>query len=162
MRQGKPVIVPGDGATLWTLTHSRDFAVAFVGLMGNVHALGEVYHITGDENLTWNQIYESAARALGVKPRFVHIASETLGRLCPEYVGNLLGDKSNTVIFDNSKIKRAVPQFCAAIRFDQGVREAVEYVYSHPECQIPDPEFDAWCDAVIEGYERMVAQLPKL
>ena len=162
MRKGKPVIVPGDGTTLWTLTHSRDFAVAFVGLMGNVHALGEVFHITGDESLTWNQIYESAARALGVEPHFVHIASETLGRLCPEYVGNLLGDKSNTVIFDNSKIKRAVPQFCAAIRFDQGVREAVEYVYSHPECQIEDPEFDAWCDAVIEGYEKMTAALPKL
>ena len=162
MRRGKPVIVPGDGTSLWTLTHSRDFAVAFVGLMGNVHALGEVYHITGDESLTWNQIYECAARALGVKPKFVHISSETLGRLCPEYVGNLLGDKSNTVIFDNTKIKRAVPQFCATTRFDQGVREAVEYVYSHPECQIPDPEFDAWCDAVIEGYEKMTAALPKL
>ena len=82
--------------------------------------------------------------------------------LCEEYVGNLTGDKSNTVIFDNSKIKRAVPQFCATTRFDQGVREAVDYIYSHPECQTPDPEFDAWCDAVIECYERMVAQLPRL
>jgi len=162
MRQGKPVIVPGDGTTLWTLTHSRDFAVAFVGLMGNVHALGEVYHITGDENLTWNQIYECAARALGVKPHLVHIASETLGMLCSDYVGNLIGDKSNTVIFDNSKIKRAVPEFCAVTRFDQGVREAVEYIYSHPECQKEDPAFDAWCDAVIEAYERMAAALPKL
>lgn len=162
MRLGKPVIVPGDGTSLWTLTHSRDFAVAFEGLMGNAHALGEVFHITGDESLTWNQIYECAARALGVKPRFVHIASETLGMLCEDYVGNLIGDKSNTVLFDNSKIKRAVPQFCAATRFDQGVREAVDYIYSHPECQTPDPEFDAWCDAVIEGYERMTAALPKL
>lgn len=162
MRQGKPVIVPGDGTTLWTLTHSRDFAVAFVGLMGNVHARGEIYHITGDESLTWNQIYQCAASALGVKTRMVHIASETLGMLCSDFVGNLLGDKSNTVIFDNTKIKRAVPQFCAVTRFDQGVREAVEYIYSHPECQKPDPAFDAWCDAVIEGYERMAAVLPKL
>ena len=161
MRLGKPVIVPGDGATLWTLTHSRDFAVAFVGLMGNMHALGEVYHITGDESLTWNQIYECIARALGVKARLVHIASETLGMLRPELVGNLLGDKSNTVLFDNTKIKRAVPQFCAATRFDQGAREAVEYIYTHPECQKLDPAFDEWCDAVIEAYERLITSLPK-
>ena len=161
MRLGKPVIVPGDGTTLWTLTHSRDFAVAFAGLMGNVHALGEVYHITSDESLTWNQIYECTARALGVKPRLVHIASETLGMLRPELVGNLLGDKANTVLFDNSKIKRAVPAFCATTRFDQGAREAVAYIYSHPECQKLDPVFDEWCDAVIEGYERMTAALPK-
>jgi len=161
MRQGKPVIVPGDGTTLWTLTHSRDFAVAFVGLMGNVHAVGEVYHITGDESLTWNQIYECAAAALGVKAKLVHISSDLLGMLNSDCVGNLTGDKANTVIFDNTKIKRAVPQFCATTRFDQGVREAVEYIYSHPECQKPDPAFDEWCDRVIEGYERMAAALPK-
>lgn len=161
MRLGKPVIVPGDGTTLWTLTHSRDFAVAFVGLMGNVHALGETYQITGDESLTWNQIYQCAANALGVKARLTHIASETLGMLCPDYVGNLLGDKANTVLFDNTKIKRAVPNFCATIRFDQGVREAVAYIYSHPECQKLDPAFDEWCDQVIEGYERMAMALPR-
>lgn len=161
MRQGKPVIVPGDGTTLWTLTHSRDFAVAFEGLMGNAHALGETYHITGDENLTWNQIYEAAARALGVKARLVHIASETLGLLDSEFVGALIGDKSNTVIFDNTKIKRAVPQFCATTRFDEGARECVAYMYSHPECQVADPVFDQWCDEVIEAYERMAMALPK-
>ena len=133
--------MPGDGLTLWTLTHSDDFAVAFVGLMGNVHALGEVFHITGDESLTWNQVYSSIAAALGVEPHLVHIASETLGALCQSYVGSLLGDKSNTVLFDNAKIKRAVPEFVAAKRFDQGVREAVAYIYSHPECQRPDPAF---------------------
>lgn len=161
MRLGKPVIVPGDGTTLWTLTHSRDFAVAFVGLMGNVHALGEVFHITGDESLTWNQIYACTANALGVKARITHIASDTLGLLNPDCVGNLLGDKSNTVVFDNTKIKRVVPQFCATTRFDQGVAETINYVYSHPECQKLDPAFDAWCDAVTEGYERMVMALPK-
>lgn len=162
IRTGRKVIVPGDGLTLWTLTHSSDFAVAFVGLMGNVHALGEAFHITGDERLTWNQVYEAIGAALGTKPKMVHIASETLGALCGEYVGALLGDKSNTVLFDNTKIKRAVPEFRAVKRYDQGMREAVEYIYAHPECQKPDPAFDAWCDAVIEGYERMTAALPRL
>lgn len=161
MRQGKKVIIPGDGTTLWTITHSRDFAVAFTGLMGNVHAVGEVFHITGDESLTWNQIYQSIANAMGVELKAVHIASETLGMLSEEFLGNLTGDKSNTVLFDNTKIKRAVPQFCAKIRYDQGVRECVEYVYSHPECQKLDPEFDQWCDQVIEAYEKMIEALPR-
>lgn len=161
IRQGKPVVVPGDGTTLWTLTHSRDFAVAFAGIMGNVHAIGEVYHITSDENLTWNQIYQCIGNAVGQKPYLVHIPSETLGMLNPDWVGALLGDKSNTVIFDNTKIKRAVPHFCASIRFDQGVREAVEYIYTHPDCQRFDPAFDAWCDQVIEAYERLAMALPK-
>ena len=162
MRRGRKVIVPGDGLTLWTLTHSDDFAVAFEGLMGNAHAMGEIFHITGDESLTWNQIYGALAAALGVEPRLVHIASETLGALCEDYTGSLLGDKSNTVLFDNTKIKRAVPGFCASIRFDEGAREAVEYIYAHPECQTPDPVFDRWCDDVIGGYERMTAALPML
>ena len=161
IRQGKKVIVPGDGLTLWTITHSDDFAVAFCGLMGNVHALGEVFHITGDESLTWNQVLEAVGNAVGVKPKLVHIASETLAALCPSYYGSLLGDKSNCALFDNTKIKRAVPGFNATIRFDQGVREAVEYIYSHEECQTPDPEFDAWCDALIEQYEGAVQTFPK-
>ena len=162
MRQGKKVIIPGDGATLWTMTHSRDFAVAFEGLMGNAHALGEVFHITSDESVTWNQAHETVGRALGVKPQFIHIASDTLAALNPEWVGALIGDKSNTVLFDNTKIKRAVPQFNATTRFDQGAREAVEYIYSHPECQTPDPEFDEWCDKVIEIYEKMLETMPKI
>ncbi len=161
IRTGRKVIVPGDGLTLWALTHSSDFAVAFVGLMGNVHALGETFHITGDERLTWNQVYEAIGAALGVRPKMVHIASETLGMLCSAYVGALLGDKSNTVLFDNTKIRRAVPEFRAQKRYDQGVREAIDYIYAHPECQNPDPAFDEWCDRVIEGYERMTASLPK-
>ena len=162
MRQGKKVIIPGDGATLWTMTHSRDFAVAFEGLMGNAHALGEVFHITSDESVTWNQAHETVGRALGLKPQFIHIASDTLAALNPEWVGALIGDKSNTVLFDNTKIKRAVPQFNATTRFDQGAREAVEYIYSHPECQTPDPEFDEWCDKVIEIYEKMLETMPKI
>lgn len=162
IRTGKKIIVPGDGLSLWTVTHSRDFAVGFCGLMGNIHAIGEAIHITSDERLTWNQIHECVGRALGQAPKMVHIASETLAKLGPDWEGALIGDKSNTVLFDNSKIKRLVPEFCATTRFDQGAREVVEYVYSHPECQTPDPEFDAWCDAVIEQYEQMMAKLPKL
>lgn len=161
IRQGKKVIIPGDGSTLWTVTHSRDFAVAFVGLMGNIHAIGETYHITSDESLTWNQIHIAVANALGKELHAVHIATDTIASAYPDQIGGLIGDKSNTVIFDNSKIKRAVPEFRATTRFDQGARECVEYIYSHPEYQIPDPEFDAWCDAVIEKYENMVSSLPK-
>lgn len=160
MRQGKKVIIPGDGTTLWTLTHSRDFAVAFVGLMGNIHAIGETYQITSDESLTWNQVYQSVANALGVELNAVHIATDAITQLYPDQLGGLTGDKSNTVIFDNAKIKRAVPEFRATTRFDQGAREAVAYVYSHPECQVPDPEFDQWCDRIIEGYEQAIAALP--
>jgi nucleoside-diphosphate-sugar epimerase len=162
IRTGRKVIVPGDGLTLWTVTHARDFAVAFCGLMGNIHAIGEAVHITSDEKLTWNQIHECVGRAVGCAPKLVHIASETLAKLGPDWEGALIGDKSNTVLFDNTKIKRLVPEFCATTRFDQGAREVVEYVYSHPECQTSDPEFDAWCDAVIEQYEAMMEKLPKL
>ena len=162
IRQGKKVIVPGDGLSLWTLTHNTDFAKAFVGLMGNLHAIGETYQIMSDESLTWNQIYEAVGAALGVKPKLVHIASETLAACCDDLVGELIDNKSNSVIFDNAKIKRAVPDFVATVRFDQGVRRTVAYLYDHPELQVPDPEFDAWMDQLIEQYERMTHGLPKL
>lgn len=160
IRTGKKVIIPGDGLSLWTLTHSDDFAVAFCGLMGNLHAIGECYHITGDESLTWNQVYAAIGNALGVQPQITHIASDVLAGLCPAYHGSLLGDKSNSVLFDNTKIKRAVPAFNATIRFDQGVREAIAYIYAHEECQPADPEFDGWCDALVEQYESVVVRLP--
>jgi nucleoside-diphosphate-sugar epimerase len=160
MKKGKKVIVPGDGTSLWTLTSSADFARAFLGLMGNVHAVGETYHITSDESLTWNQAHEIVAAALGVEAKLVHIPSDVLSALNPEWLGGLTGDKANSVIFLNDKIKRAVPGFAATTRFDQGVRETVRYVESHPECQTLDPEFDAWCDRIIEAWERAVATLP--
>lgn len=161
IRTGRKVIIPGDGLTLWTLTHSRDFAVGFCGLMGNAHAIGEIYQITGDDRLTWNQIYQCFADALGVKLNAVHIASETLAALHPDFLGNLIGDKCNNAIFDNRKLKNAVPSFNATTRFDQGVREIVSWVYSHPEAQTPDPAFDAWTDDVIVRYESMRDSLPK-
>lgn len=155
MIDGKPVIIPGDGTSLWTLTHNTDFAKTFVGLMGNKHAIGETYQITGDESLTWNQIHEIIADELGVELKAYHVPSDFLAAVGQQYEleGNLIGDKANTVIFDNSKIKRAVPGFTATVRFDQGVRMAVKHIKSHPELQTPDPEFDAWCDKVVQAME---------
>ena len=161
MLQGKPVIIPGDGTSLWTLTHNTDFARAFIGLMGNVHALGETFQIMGDEHLTWNQIHETIARCLGVELHPCHISSDFLAAVGPQYdlEGNLIGDKANTVLFDCTKLKRAVPGFTATTRFDQGAHLAVEHILQHPELQQPDPEFDAWCDRVIAAVEAAKASL---
>ena len=154
MLEGKPVIIHGDGTSLWTITHNSDFAKGFVGLMGNIHAIGEEVQITSDESVTWNQIYQIIADALHVKLNAVHVASEFLDA-CSDYdfAGSLLGDKANTVVFDNSKLKKLVPGFTATVRADQGIRSTIEYVLSHPECQVEDPEFDDWCDRVIEALE---------
>lgn len=153
MLAGKPVIIHGDGTSLWTMTHNSDFAKGFVGLMGNIHAIGEAFHITSDESLTWNQIYACIADALGKPLNAVHIASQTLSQNAPyDFTGSLLGDKANTVIFDNGKVKRLVPEFVCTKRFSDGVRETVAYVLSHPECQRPDPAFDRWCDKTIERF----------
>ncbi len=154
MLEGKRVIIHGDGTSLWTLTHSRDFARAFVGLMGNIHAIGETVQITGDETLTWNQIYQTIAQALGVVLKPYYVSSMFLAAACYYEGGDgLLGDKAHSVVFCNDKLKRLVPGFQATVRFDQGVREAIEYIFSHPECQKEDPEFDAWCDRVIQAQE---------
>ena len=154
MMEGKPILVHGDGTSLWTMTHNSDFAKGFVGLMGNVHAVGECYQITCDETLTWNQIYQAIADALGVEYKPYYVSSDFLDAAGPyDFRGGLTGDKSNCVVFDNTKLKRAVPGLCMNVRFEQGVRRTIEYVLSHPECQVEDPEFDAWCDKVIEELE---------
>ena len=128
MRAGKPVVVHGDGTSLWTLTHAKDFAVGFTGLLGHPEAIGEAYTITGDHAPSWNQIYLWLAAAAGVdEPEFVHIASETIAVFRPEAGPGLLGDKSHTALFDNSKIKALVPGFGTTIRYDEGAREAVEH-----------------------------------
>lgn len=159
MMEGKPVIIQGDGTSLWTLTFNRDFAIGYTGLMGNRHAIGEAFQITSDETLTWNQIYETVADALGVELQAYHVASEFLVAAGKKYgfdfEGTLVGDKSVSVVFDNSKLKRAVPDMRTTVRFDQGVRIALDHILSHPEeCQKDDPEFDAWCDRVIEALEQ--------
>ncbi|MDR1949884.1 MAG: NAD-dependent epimerase/dehydratase family protein, partial [Spirochaetaceae bacterium] len=156
---GKKVIIHGDGTSLWTMTANSDFARAFIGLMGNIHAIGEAVQITSDETVTWNQVYESIARALDRPLKVVHVSSEFLAACGPgyDYTGSLIGDKANSAVFDNTKLKRLVPDFTAHIRFDQGVRQTVEFVLSHPECQKEDPEFDAWCDRVIAAREQAIA-----
>lgn len=156
MAEGKPVIIHGDGTSLWTITHNSDFAKGYCGLIGNVHAIGQAFHITSDESLTWNQIYQIIADTLGVPLRAVHIPSDFLASVSDyDLTGSLIGDKANSVIFDNSKLKRAVPGFTAEVRADQGIRNTVQYILSHPEYQIEDPEFDAWCDKVISAYENL-------
>ena len=156
MLEGKPVIVHGDGSSLWTLTWNEDFASGFIGLLGNPKAIGEAFQIMSDEQLTWNQIYECAARALHVTPRLYHVSSDFLAATSPkawDFTGNLLGDKAVTVVFDCSKLKRVVPGFQAVTRFDEGVRRCVDHILAHPELQVEDPDFDAWCDRVIEAQE---------
>ncbi|MCI8570231.1 MAG: SDR family oxidoreductase [Lachnospiraceae bacterium] len=157
MLEGKAVIIHGDGTSLWTLTHSTDFAKGFAGLVGNIHAIGEAVQITSDESLTWNQIYQIIADALGVKLNALHVSSEFLDA-CSNYDfrGSLLGDKANTVVFDNRKLKRLVPGFTATVRADQGIRDTLSYVLSHPECQKEDPAFDSWCDQVVSAMELAV------
>ncbi len=162
MMEGKPVLVHGDGSSLWTLTWNEDFARGFVGLLGNPKAIGEAFQIMSDEQLTWNQVYECTAQALGVPLRLYHVSSDFLAAVAPDdydFTGNLLGDKAVTVVFDCTKLKRAVPGFQATTRFDEGVRRCVAYLLAHPELQVEDPEFDAWCDKVIETLETAKKQL---
>lgn len=158
MLDDKPVIIPGDGLTLWTVTHSTDLAKAFVGLLGNTHAIGEAVHITSDESLTWNQIYESVGAALGVKPKLVHVSADMLIALRPELMGGLLGDKSHSVIFDNSKIKRLVPGFAATTRFDQGVRQSIDCLLTRPELMIEDPDWDAFVEKILEKVNQFISE----
>lgn len=157
MLEGKPVLIQGDGSSLWTLTWNEDFARGFIGLLGNSKAIGEAFQIMSDEQLTWNQIYQSVANVLGVTFKPYYASSDFLAAVSPkeyDFTGNLLGDKSVTVVFDCTKLKRAVPGFCATTRFDEGVRRCVDYLMSHPELQVEDPEFDAWCDIVIATLEK--------
>ncbi|MDO5440497.1 MAG: SDR family oxidoreductase [Erysipelotrichaceae bacterium] len=155
MLEGKPVIIHGDGTSLWTMTHNSDFAKGFCGLIGNPKAIGETYQITSDESLTWNQIYECIAKALNVKLNAYHVSSEFLTSVSNyDFEGSLIGDKANTVVFDNSKLKDAVPDFKTTVKFEEGVKKAINNVLSNPSLQIEDPEFDKWCDKVIETLEK--------
>lgn len=151
----KPVIIHGDGTSLWTLTHNTDFAEGFIGLMGNPHAIGEAFQITSDESLTWNQIYKIIADTLGKELKPYYVSSDFLAEVSDyDFTGSLTGDKSNSVIFDNTKLKNAVPGFKAVVRADTGIRKTVEYVIAHEECQTADYEFDTWCDKVIDILEK--------
>lgn len=158
MLEGKPVLIQGDGSSLWTVTWNADFAIGYTGLMGNRHAIGEAFQITSDETLTWDQIYKTIADVLGVELKAYHVSTDFLRAVGDplgfDFTGSLLGDKSVSVVFDNSKIKRIVPEMTTHVPFDTGVKIALDYVLSHKEeCQIDDPEFDAFTDKVIASIE---------
>jgi nucleoside-diphosphate-sugar epimerase len=157
MRKGKKVVVHGDGTSLWVLTHHEDFAKGFVGLLGNNHAIGHAFHITSDEVLTWNQIYTILAHAAGVEPQIVHVPSDMIAAFDPEVGAGLLGDKAHSVIFDNSKIKRLVPDFAATIPFSQGAREIVGWFDADPARQVVDKQASHLVDRIIAAYEAIQA-----
>jgi nucleoside-diphosphate-sugar epimerase len=155
MRKGKPVIVHGDGSSLWVLTHHRDFAKGFVGLLGTSRAIGEVFHITSDELLTWDQIHEIVAQAAGTTAQIVHIPSDVIAAYDAGWGGGLLGDKTHSMVFDNSKIKRTVPDFAAAIPFARGAEEIMAWYDADPARQVVDEELDALMDRILAAWERI-------
>jgi nucleoside-diphosphate-sugar epimerase len=162
MLKGKPIIIPGDGSSLWTVTFNTDFAKGFIGLMGNKHALGEAVHITTDESLTWNQIHETVADILGVRRNFYYISTDFLIAAKPSLEGPLNGDKRHSIFYDNTKIKRLVPDYCATVRFDQGARIALEHILSTPKLQKPDPDFDIWCDKLISAMDKALVSVKQV
>ena len=154
MKQEKPVIVPGDGTSLWPLTWNGDFAKGLVGLLGREQAIGHAFHITSDEVLNWNQIYVELAHALGVEPKLVHIASELIAAHDPDSYGSLIGDKIYSVVFDNSKIKRFVPDFVATVPWTEGVRKSLAWFEADPARQTIDTPANQLWDNIIQAYER--------
>jgi nucleoside-diphosphate-sugar epimerase len=156
MLQGKPVIVHGDGTSLWVLTHSDDFAKGFVGLMGNPQAIGHDFHITSDFLLTWNQIYEQIADALGVKANIVHIPSEFINKVDPDMGAGVVGDKMHSVIFDNSKIKRFVPEYVATIPFNQGIRRTLAWFQADSRRMQVAPEDHERIETILKAYEKLL------
>jgi nucleoside-diphosphate-sugar epimerase len=155
MRRGKPVIVPGDGLSLWTITHNSDFAKGLIGLFGQQGAIGQSFHITSDEVLTWNQIYQFTAAAAGVPaPRLVHIASDFITTCIPEDTGTLLGDKSHSALFDNTKIKRFVSDFVCTTRYREGIARTIAWFDADPARRQIDEQASAAWDRLIAAYER--------
>ena len=158
IRKGKKVIVHGDGTSLWVLTHHRDFAKGFVGLLGNSLAIGESFHITSDELLSWNQIYEIVAYTAGTEAQIVHIPSEFIASFDSEWGASLLGDKSHSVIFDNSKIKRFVPDYTATIPFFTGAQEIISWYNADTSRQVVDEKENQMIDKIISRYEMALPQ----
>jgi nucleoside-diphosphate-sugar epimerase len=154
MLRGQKVIVPGDGTSLWVLTWNADLAKGLVGLLGDERAIGEAFQITSDEVLSWEQIYLEAYHALGLQPNLIHIPSDLIGLYHPPSFGSLVGDKSNSVVFDNSKIKRLVPEFSCEVTWAEGVRRSLAWFRAHPEFQTIDHEMNAIWDRIIAAYSR--------
>ncbi|MBQ4364560.1 MAG: NAD-dependent epimerase/dehydratase family protein [Oscillospiraceae bacterium] len=158
IKEGKPVLIHGDGSSLWTITHNSDFAVGYTGLIGNPKAIGEAFHITTDVSVPWNVIYRAIADALGTELKPYYVSSEMLIALSHDkydYIGGLLGDKAVSVVFDNSKIKSLVPEFDCKVTPQQGIKMAVDYIMAHEEYQTGDEDFDRFCDKVIETLDKV-------
>jgi nucleoside-diphosphate-sugar epimerase len=153
MKKGRPIIVHGDGSSLWVVTHAEDFARGFLGLFGNPKALGHAFHITTDEVLTWNEIYRTIAEALGVEANIVHIPSEFLVKVAPRLAGGLLGDKTWSVVFDNSKIKSFVPGYRAVIPFREGIRRTVAWFDADERRRRIDPAVNEEMDGILRAFE---------
>ena len=154
MKKGKKIIVHGDGSSLWVITHAEDFAKGFVGLLGHQQAVGQAFHITSDEVLTWDQIYQAVAEAVGVEAKIVHISSDFIARFDDSMLGSLQGDKARSVIFDNTKIKTFVPEFKATIPFSKGVRKTIAWFEADSDRQIVKKETNELMDRIIEAHER--------
>jgi nucleoside-diphosphate-sugar epimerase len=153
MKRGQKVIVPGDGTSLWVLTWNADFAKGLVGLLGNKKAIGEAFQITSDQVLSWDQIHLEAYRALGLESNVIHIPSDLIAAYDPSSLGSLIGDKSNSVVFDNSKIKRFVPDYSCDVVWAEGVRRCLEWFEAHPEFQTIDHELNSIWDKLIFAYQ---------
>ena len=158
MRRGKRVIVPGDGSSLWVITHNSDFAKGLVGLLGYAQAIGHAFHITSDEVMTWDQFYRITAQAAGVEAQIVHITSDLLGAAMPDEVGSLTGDKASSVVFDNSKIKRFVAGFCAKVPFAEGIQRTIDWFDADPTRKQIDEVANASWDKLIGAYESGIAE----
>jgi len=159
LRRGAPLIIPGDGTSLWTITHNTDFATGLVGLLGHPDAIGQAFHITSDEALPWNQLFALTAAAAGVTaPKFVHIASDFIIACVPSVEGTLLGDKAVSALFDNSKLKRLVPGFATRTRFAEGIKRTIAWFEADPARQQVDAEMNHRWDKLIASYERGLAQ----
>jgi nucleoside-diphosphate-sugar epimerase len=161
MLRGEKVIVPGDGSSLWVITHNSDFAKGLIGLLGNEQTIGHSFHITSDEVMTWDQYYRIVGQAAGVEPKLVHIASDYISACLPEQTGSLIGDKAVSVVFDNTKIKRFVPDFCATTRFGEGIRESLAWFDADPKRKQIDQEANATWDKLIRLYERGLGEVQR-
>jgi nucleoside-diphosphate-sugar epimerase len=152
MKRARKIIVPGDGTSLWVLTWNGDFAIGFLGLLGHPRAIGEAYHITSDEVLTWNQIYREVGRALGVDPEIVHVPSDLIAAYDPDALGSLTGDKVNSSVFDNSKIKTLVPEFSCTVPWSEGVRRSLAWYAAEPSRQTIDDKLNKLWDKILLEY----------
>jgi len=149
-RAGKPMVIQGDGTSLWTLTHADDFAYSFAGLLAAPQALGEAYQIMGDEVLTWDAIAQMLAEAAGVKEApIVHVASQTIAKVLPELGPGLVGDKAHCVVFDCSKVRALRPGFAQKVPFWRGAREIIATHDADPDLSAIDPETDAALDRLV-------------